>query len=396
VWFNWTAPSAGEASFDTEGSSFDTVLAAYTGSSVNALTLVASDDNSSLGNTSRVVFTAVAGVTYRLALDGRAAASGIHTLTWSLSSSTMPYILSHPESANILLGGTAVFNVVAGGSQPRQYQWWHNGAMILDDGRVSGSNTPVLTVYKLQPTDSGSYHVVVTNALGTATSNDATLIALANPRVIHADEVTADIGGVLSLPIGVQSQGNENTIRCTVTLDPAIFSAPRAVTGPDAAGGTVSLDLSEAAAGRIGITVALPAGQVLTAGHREIAVIKADVAASAEPGAVKSAGFASAPIPASALAIGGETLPAGSAAGSVTLIQVFPSAAMEFTVNGSVRIVLRGLRGREYAAWRSDNLDGWTFFSQGITDENGFVEAIDTTVGGADHRFYRWTPVPAP
>jgi len=395
LWFNWTAPSAGEASFDTEGSSFDTVLAVYTGSSVGALTLIAADDDSSLGNTSRVVFTAVAGATYRIALDGRNGAAGIHMLTWGLSSSTVPYVLSHPESANILLGGTAVFNVVAGGSQPRHYQWWHNGAVIVDDGRVSGSNTPVLTVYKLQPTDSGSYHVVVTNGPGTATSSVATLIALANPRVIHADEVTADIGGVLSLPVGIQSQGNENTIRCTVTLDPAVFLAPRAVTGPDAAGGTVSLDLSQAATGRIGITVALSAGQVLASGHREIAVIKADVSPAAQPGDVKSAGFVSAPIPASALAIGGETLPAGTAAGSVRLVQVFHTTGLEFQGNGSLRIVLHGLRGREYVAWRSNEMIIWEQFAQGTTDDGGLVEAVDSTSGDATARFYRWTPPPA-
>lgn len=394
LWFTWTASAAGEASFDTEGSSFDTVLAVYTGGSVGALTLIAADDDSSLGNTSRVVFTAVAGVTYRIALDGRAAAAGIHTLTWGVSSTTVPYVLTHPESANILLGGTAVFNVVAGGSQPRQYQWRHNGAVIVDDGRVSGSNTPVLTVYKLQPADSGSYHVVVTNGLGTVTSNTATLIALANPRVIHADVVTGDIGGVLSLPIGIQSQGNENTIRCTLTLDPAVFLAPRAVLGPDAAGGTVSLDLSQAAVGRIGITVALPAGQMLTAGHREIVIIKADVFPAAPPGDVKSAGFVSAPVPASASAVGGEMLPAGTAAGSVRLVQVFPVTTLELPGNGSVRIVLHGIRGREYVAWRSPDLFGWEPFAQGTTDDDGLLEAVDATVGTATSRFYRWTPAP--
>jgi hypothetical protein len=396
VWFNWTAPSAGEASFDTEGSSFDTVLSVYTDSSVNALALIAADDDSSLGNTSRVLFTAVAGVTYRIALDGRAAAAGIHTLTWGLSSSTVPYILTHPESANILIGGTAVFNVVAGGSQPRQYQWWHNGAMIVDDGRVSGSNTPVLTIYKLKHADSGSYHVEVTNALDTSTSNAATLIALANPRLIHADEVTADIGGVLSLPIGIQSQGNENTIRCTVTLDPTVFLAPRAVLGPDAAAGTVSLDLSQADVGRIGVTVALPAGQVLPAGHTEIAIIKADVDPSAIPGDVRPVGFVSAPIPASALAVGGELLPAAAAAGSVELVQVFPASVLDFPSAGSVRIVFRGLRGREYACWRSPNLITWEPFAQGATDDDGLLEAVDTTAGGETFRFYRWSTPPPP
>ena len=36
VWYTWTAPTTGTATIDTLGSSFDTLLAIYTGSSVDA------------------------------------------------------------------------------------------------------------------------------------------------------------------------------------------------------------------------------------------------------------------------------------------------------------------------------------------------------------------------
>ena len=45
VWYRWVAPSTGVATFDTFGSGFDTVLAVYTGPSVDALTPVASNDD---------------------------------------------------------------------------------------------------------------------------------------------------------------------------------------------------------------------------------------------------------------------------------------------------------------------------------------------------------------
>src|SRR5678815_1756452 len=45
VWYNWTAPGTGQATFDTNGSSFDTILAAYTGSAVNALALLKANDD---------------------------------------------------------------------------------------------------------------------------------------------------------------------------------------------------------------------------------------------------------------------------------------------------------------------------------------------------------------
>src|ERR1044071_6634613 len=41
IWYRWTAPTSGPYSFNTFGSSFDTVLAVYTGASVGALTAVA-------------------------------------------------------------------------------------------------------------------------------------------------------------------------------------------------------------------------------------------------------------------------------------------------------------------------------------------------------------------
>ncbi len=71
VWFTWTAPSSGSFSLNTAGSNFDTVLAVYTGTSVSTLTPVASNDDVSPYNlTSALTFNAVAGTTYRIAVDG--------------------------------------------------------------------------------------------------------------------------------------------------------------------------------------------------------------------------------------------------------------------------------------------------------------------------------------
>src|SRR5438552_2355269 len=45
VWFSWTAPARGQATFSTAGSSFDTLLAAYRGTIVSGLTRVAANDD---------------------------------------------------------------------------------------------------------------------------------------------------------------------------------------------------------------------------------------------------------------------------------------------------------------------------------------------------------------
>jgi hypothetical protein len=86
VWWRWTAPWGGSYVFDTQGSEIDTLLAVYTGSALNALTLVAENDDVDPARWSRVEFDAVAGVEYRIAIDGFYAPfeSGAVVLTWRL------------------------------------------------------------------------------------------------------------------------------------------------------------------------------------------------------------------------------------------------------------------------------------------------------------------------
>ena len=70
VWWRWTPSENGFATVSTAGSSFDTVLAVYTGSSVAALTEIASNDEDGGLSTSKVQFPVHAGVTYSIAVDG--------------------------------------------------------------------------------------------------------------------------------------------------------------------------------------------------------------------------------------------------------------------------------------------------------------------------------------
>jgi len=86
IWYRWQAPSNGSVTFSTLGSNFDTLLGIYTGSSVNALTEVASnDDDPGGGLTSRVTLNVVAGTQYQIAVDGYDAASGNVVLGWSMA-----------------------------------------------------------------------------------------------------------------------------------------------------------------------------------------------------------------------------------------------------------------------------------------------------------------------
>ncbi|HLN96887.1 MAG TPA: NF038122 family metalloprotease [Pyrinomonadaceae bacterium] len=71
VWYRWTAPSSGNTTFTTAGSTYDTLLAVYTGSNVSALTSIVKNDDVSPGITTSIVqFSAVGGTTYQIAVDG--------------------------------------------------------------------------------------------------------------------------------------------------------------------------------------------------------------------------------------------------------------------------------------------------------------------------------------
>jgi thiol-disulfide isomerase/thioredoxin len=86
VWWSWKAPRVGTVTISTAGSDFDTLLGVYTGSSVSALTEVASndDDPDSSVYTSKLAFDVVANQTYQIAVDGYSAASGSVNLSVQL------------------------------------------------------------------------------------------------------------------------------------------------------------------------------------------------------------------------------------------------------------------------------------------------------------------------
>jgi hypothetical protein len=86
VWYRWTAPGSGSVSLNTSGSNFDTLLAVYTGSSVDGLVAITKNDDVTPGvvTISSVQFNAVAGTTYQIAVDGFDADQGNISLNFTL------------------------------------------------------------------------------------------------------------------------------------------------------------------------------------------------------------------------------------------------------------------------------------------------------------------------
>ncbi|MEX1254375.1 MAG: flexitail domain-containing putative surface protein [Dehalococcoidia bacterium] len=89
VWYRFTPSVAGTVTADTDGSDFDTVLAAYTGGAVGSLTRVACDDDT-LFPQSRIAFPVAAGTLYSLQVGGFVNATGNLTLNLSAGGAIAP------------------------------------------------------------------------------------------------------------------------------------------------------------------------------------------------------------------------------------------------------------------------------------------------------------------
>jgi hypothetical protein len=108
VWYRWTAPGSGSVSLNTSGSNFDTLLAVYTGSTVNGLVAITKNDDVTPGvvTISSVQFNAVAGTTYQIAVDGFDADQGNISLNFTMPAgpNTVQFntnIASATETANV-------------------------------------------------------------------------------------------------------------------------------------------------------------------------------------------------------------------------------------------------------------------------------------------------------
>jgi hypothetical protein len=100
VWYSWTAPADANVAVSTQGSetpdgdSLDTFVDVYTGTSLDTLSLVGSDDDSGMNGASVVTFDATGGTTYYVQVDGYHYDSGAETGSIDLSISELDATLS--------------------------------------------------------------------------------------------------------------------------------------------------------------------------------------------------------------------------------------------------------------------------------------------------------------
>lgn len=80
LWWEWQPRTTSVVRVSSDGSSYDTLLGVFSGTDLAALTPVAANDNEPGKVTSRLEFTAQAGVTYQIVVGGKGSAAGLTLL----------------------------------------------------------------------------------------------------------------------------------------------------------------------------------------------------------------------------------------------------------------------------------------------------------------------------
>jgi hypothetical protein len=171
----------------------------------------------------------------------------------------------------------------------------------------------------------------VTNATFTATPAPSRAL-----RVVGSDAVPGQPGTAV---VEIVAQGDENTVGFSMAFDPAVLSNPIVTLLGDAVSGSLIVNDSQAANGKLGVIIALPAGQVFVAGTRQIATLTFDSAQTSLYSTPLD--FGNVPVQKQVVNVNADPLPSSYTNGAITFAQGFeadvaprPTGSM----NGSVTV----------------------------------------------------------
>lgn len=92
-------------------------------------------------------------------------------------------IVSQPQSQAVPPGSTVTFSVAVNGQSPFQYQWYFDGTNKLSSASNPTATNGTLVLTNVQISQAGTYSVAVSNSLGGASSQPATLSLYNQPLV---------------------------------------------------------------------------------------------------------------------------------------------------------------------------------------------------------------------
>jgi hypothetical protein len=144
-----------------------------------------------------------------------------------------PSITNQPQSQTVAAGGSAFFNVVAGGTAPLNYQW------VFDGAALPGQTNSALDISSVTPTNAGSYQVFVTNSYGTTLSSAAVLVVVLPPQNLAAS-LGPGPGSVVFRFSG--TPGTNYVLQATTNLAPPVQWVPVFTNAADTNGNWTFID----------------------------------------------------------------------------------------------------------------------------------------------------------
>jgi len=250
--------SGGGAALSYQWYKNDTAIEGATAATYDIASLTLDD-----GGDYKVIVTSAAGST----------PSSVATLTVT-AGAVAPSLLTHPSSADILVGGSHTFVAQASGTAPLTYQWQFSadaGAHYTD---IPDATAGSYTVSDAQLAHAGLYRLVVTNNLGSANSNAATLTVNQVPTItVPPSGATLNQGDPLTLSVTALATPAPTYVwKRNGTVIPGATSSTysvASVTGADAGNYTVTLTNSVGT-----VTSAIASVAVLVPGFSATATIK--------------------------------------------------------------------------------------------------------------------------
>jgi pectate lyase len=142
-----------------------------------------------------------------------------------VAASTPPSIDANPQDQSVFIGQTATFTVLPDGTPPFTYQWLYNNDTVL-----TNQTNATLVINNAQLSDTGGYSVIVSNAYGSVTSDNAQLtvstptapVIVTQPQdqtVIPGQTYGFTVVAGGSAPLSYQWYFNTNTLIPNATSD---------------------------------------------------------------------------------------------------------------------------------------------------------------------------------
>lgn len=243
-----------------------------------------------------------------------------------------PLIIAQPQGQTVTEDDSVGFTVVVTGSPVLKYQWRFGGA------NLPGATGTSYLINHAQAGQAGDYSVVVTNAFGSATSSNATLVVLVPPAI-------------LAQPLNqTVSPGSNATFSVTAT-GTAPLSYQWRFEGDDLPGATASVftrtNVQPADVGNYSVMVTNLAGGILSS-NAALTLLAPQPVALLSPQRLENGQF-------------------------------------QFTVTGAVNQIFSILASTDLQAWTSLRTNTLT---------NGSQVYIDSEATNFTHRFYRGLSAP--